>query len=105
MNNFKPQLIKGILKSIIEQLKKKTAFEDNEIIEAWNKAVGKKIKLHTKLISFKKHDLIVNTESSSWLFELQTNHKGKILKSLKKTLGEDKIKDIRFKVGEIKNTI
>lgn len=99
-NNFEPESIRGVLKDVIEQLKKNIVFEEGEITEAWNKSVSKKIKLHTRPIRLKDSSLIVNVESSSWLFELQTKHKNKILKKLKGCLGEDKIKDIKLKIGE-----
>ena len=47
--------------------------------------------------------LMVSVESSGWLFELQTKHKNKILKKLKSHLGEDRVKDVKFKIGETRD--
>ena len=102
-SSFKPEPIGDILKNVIKQLEKNIFFENNEVVKTWNKFVSKKIKLHTKPIGIRSSRLIVNVDSSNWLFELQTKHRGKILKKIKKHLGEDKIKDIKFKIGEIKN--
>lgn len=99
-NNFKPELIGRVLKNVVEQLRKNAVFEEDEIAKAWNKAVGKKIKLHTKPTRLTGTSLMVNVESSSWLFELQTKHKSEILKKLKSYLGENRVKDVKFKIGE-----
>lgn len=103
MNKTKPEPIANILKDVFVCLEKNLTGEDKDVFKAWDKIAGRRIKMHTRLAGFKNDKLIINTESSCWLFELKTKHKERLLKRLKKEVGRDKIKDIKFNIGEIRN--
>ena len=103
MSKHKPEPIKNTVQDIIKQLKKKGLVEEDDIIKRWKKAAGKKINAHTKPVIIKDSVLIVNVESSGWLFELQTKYKNKLLKKIKKNTKRPKIENIRFRLGEIKD--
>jgi predicted nucleic acid-binding Zn ribbon protein len=89
----------SILKKVIKKLKK-TGVTEEDLHRAWLAAVGKKAVKHTKPRTLRKLRLVVNIDSSTWLYEL-TLKKKDILKKLEEELGAKKIKDIRFRIGEI----
>jgi predicted nucleic acid-binding Zn ribbon protein len=91
--------LKSVLKGIIKDLGKKRLTEE-EIKKAWGSAVGKKAASHTKPVSLKKARLVVNVDRSAWLYEL-TLKKREILEKLQAKLEAKKIKEIRFRIGEV----
>ena len=96
----KTERIDGVVKSVMEGLDRHSnpAAEDIEAI--WRGVSGKKAASHTKPASLRKKCLVVNVDGSSWLYEL-TLRKGELLKNLKKKLGNDKIKTLQFRIGEL----
>jgi predicted nucleic acid-binding Zn ribbon protein len=65
---------------------------------AWREAVGAKLAVDTRPGNVKRGVLEVLVRNSSALQELAFL-KGKIVKSLAKTIPEQKIRDLRFRVG------
>jgi predicted nucleic acid-binding Zn ribbon protein len=96
----KPERINSVVKSIIEKLDKKSNLTSDEIEKIWKETAREKASLHTKPTSFRKKRLVINVDSSSWLYEL-TLRKNELLASLKKRLGEDKIEELQFRIGEL----
>ena len=91
----------GIVKNIISDIGPKGRLTEEEIIGAWKAVVGKRASCHARPTSLKKASLIVNVDGSSWLYEL-TLRKKEILKKLGDRLRDRKVKDIRFRIGELK---
>ena len=89
----------SILKGVISGLSKKKLAEDR-LRRAWRSAVGKKGASHTRLAAVRKSKLIVNVNDSGWLYEL-TLKKKKLIKKLEEKIEGKKIKDIRFRIGDI----
>jgi predicted nucleic acid-binding Zn ribbon protein len=89
-----------LLKKVVSELGKKKLSEE-ALGKAWRSAVGRKAARHTRLVSLKKANLIVNVDSSSWLFELSLKKRALIKKVSQKARGK-KIKDIRLRIGDIK---
>jgi len=96
----KPERIDSIVKSIIEKLDKKSNPSSTDIERVWKEVAGEKISSHTKPASLRKKKLIINVDSSSWLYEL-TLKKNEFLANLKRGLGEDKIEQLQFRIGEL----
>jgi len=92
--------IDGVIKSIIEKLDKQPNPTSDEIEKIWKEIVGNKAFPHTKPVSLRKKRLVINVDSSSWLYEL-TLRKNEILDKLKKGLGKDKIEELQFRIGEL----
>ena len=92
--------IDGVVKSIIKKLDKQSRLTSDDVEKAWKKIVGKKAASHTKPASLRKKQLVVNVDGSSWLYEL-TLKKAELLTELKKKLGEDRIEELRFRIGEL----
>lgn len=93
--------LEGVLKNIIKNLDGKNRPSEEDLMDAWECAVGKRAASHSKPVAFKGAGLVVNVDGSSWLYEL-TTRKREILKSLgEKITAKKKIKDIRFRIGEV----
>ena len=91
--------VKDILKNVLADLKKKQKDVDFEkVSKAWERAVGPKAFLHTKIVHLTKELIRVNVDNSSRLFDLNLK-KEQIKRELKKSLGID---DVRLKLGDIK---
>lgn len=93
--------LEGLVKNIIKNLGGKNKLGEEEILKAWEKAVGRKAAAHSAPASFKKSGLVITVDGSGWLYELTTK-KREILKKLEAKLNNKKIKDIRFRIGEVK---
>ncbi len=96
----KPEEIGLIISQVIKKLDTKTHGSIEEIVQAWQNAVEAKAISHTKPVAIKKNILTIEVDSSTWLYFLSLKKKN-ILESMKKILGKGKIKDIRFRIGEI----
>lgn len=93
--------LEGLVRGIITDLGKKGRLSEEDMLCAWKDAVGEAASKHARPASFKGSSLIVNVDGSSWLYELTTKKK-EILKKLEGRLAGNKLKDIRFRIGEIK---
>ena len=101
MRKDDPRPLQDVLKGLIRGLRAKEGFTKEEIQRKWKLAVGKRAALHTRPVSLRRAVLSVNVDRSSWLYEL-TVKKREILKKLEGRFKKKKIKDIRFRIGEIK---
>ncbi|MDD5422208.1 MAG: DUF721 domain-containing protein [Candidatus Omnitrophica bacterium] len=93
--------IEDILKRVIKTLGPEKRLSEEDIIEIWKEAAGEAGASHSRPVSLRKSNMIVNVDGSSWLYELTTK-KREILKKLEGRLKGKKLKDIRFRIGEIK---
>jgi len=91
--------LEDILKNVIEKMGKKRPSEE-EIGDAWVEAAGNAAARHSRPVGLKKSVLVVNVDGSGWLYELSTA-KREILSKLDVSVKKKKIKDIRFRIGEI----
>ena len=66
----------------------------------WEKVVGKNVFKYTRPVTLKSGRLVVNVSDSSRLYEL-TLKRRELIKDINKHLKKKKIKEIRFKIGEI----
>ena len=92
-----PVPIAEIIAAVSRGLGEESATQE-KIFSLWQRVVGKKRTLHTKVSTFEQGTLTVLVDSSSALYELSLE-KETMLKKLRRELGEDKIKDIRFQTG------
>ncbi len=96
----KPEDIGHIISQVIKKLDTKTHGQKEKITQAWQNAIEPKAISHTRPIAIKKNILTVEVDSSTWLYFLSLKKKN-ILENMKKTIGKNKIEDIRFRMGEI----
>ena len=87
------------IKTIIEEFISKNALSDGidtaRIQENWSSIMGKNISAYTKEVSLQQDVLIVKLSSSVLRQELSYG-KEKIVEMINKSLGGNKIQDIRF---------
>ena len=95
--------LNGLLKNVIKRLSGAERFGEEEMASAWEYAAGSGAAKHSRPVSFKKATVIINVDSSGWLYEL-TIQKKKILERLGEKLKGKKIKEIRFRIGEIRES-
>ncbi len=93
--------LEGLVKSIIGNFGGKDKLTEEEIRSAWSLVVGKKAAKHSRPRSFSDARLIVHVDDSSWLYELTTRKKH-ILSSLSSELKGKKLKDITFRIGDLR---
>jgi hypothetical protein len=95
------ETIKATVNNIIKDLlaKKDDALKVGGAEGFFKNALTKKELGHIKFNYFRKGILSVNVDSSPWLYKLSLQ-KAKLLLKLQK--GISNIKDIRFRIGEIK---
>jgi predicted nucleic acid-binding Zn ribbon protein len=91
--------IGDVTKNIIGKLAKNRCEKEKKILGAWRQAAGERYCEHTQPVSLRRKELVVNVESSGWLYDL-TMRKQEISEKLKKRLKDDFGK-VRFRIGEI----
>ena len=91
--------IKDVLKIVFEKIESGKTYTREDVEECWGKIIGEIGFKHSRPVVFKKGVLTVSVDSSVWMQELSMK-KRKILKSLQKELGKDRISDIQLKIGE-----
>lgn len=100
MRERKPEPLGILLKHVVSGLGRKRLTQDR-VRRAWKAVVGKRAKAHTLPVSLKKGTLSINVDSSAWLYEL-TLKRREILKKLDSKIKGNKIRLIRFRIGEVK---
>ena len=93
--------LEGLVKSIIGNFAGKEKLTEEEIRSAWSLVVGEKAAKHSRPRAFTEARLIVHVDDSSWLYELTTRKKY-ILNNLSAELKGKRLKDITFRMGELK---
>ena len=98
---MRPRRIRRILNATLRKLGLEKRIKECAILSFWNDAVGENIALHTKPLKVYDGRMTVLVESSSWTQEL-TFLKSGIMERLNSTIGKKVIKDIYFKIGNVK---
>lgn len=93
--------LEGVLKDIIGSLGGKGKFTQEDLQAAWEAVVGAKAAKHSRPRSLKGSRVIINVDDSSWLYELSIQKK-EILKKLASELKSKRMKDITFRIGELR---
>ncbi len=101
MGNPPEKPLEEVLKNIISGVSGKAVATQEDVRAAWENAVGKKAARHSRPRSLASSRLIVNIDDSSWLYELTVRRK-EILKKLGEALKSSRIKDITFRIGDLK---
>lgn len=97
-----PQLISDILPQVLSKMGLAQKVKEAQIVRDWSSVVGEVVSKHCQPVSLDKGYLTVNVDSSPWLNELHRFSKGLILQKLQASLGEKAIRDIKFRIGELK---
>ncbi len=95
-----PVGIESVLNKVIKKIKKEGPGKKEKVISAWRKVVGDKAARHSRPANMKHKVLTVEIDSSTWFYTLNLKKKS-LLERLKKELGEETLKEIRFRMGDI----
>jgi hypothetical protein len=94
------EAIKDTVSQVMQGLMTKKKHSPQDDPQAWlKKALTRLEREHIKFTYFKKGVLYVNVDSSGWLYSLTLKKDG-VLNKLAKH--KRPVKDIRFRIGEIK---
>ena len=96
-----PTPVGEVLKRIFSRRGLIRKMKEMSALGLWKEVVGEKVDRHTHPLSIKKGKLFVNVDSSGWLVQL-TYLKNEIIAEFNKKKGDKAIKDIYFRLGEIK---
>ena len=97
------ETIKGVLDKVWKSLDIERKKEEGNIWQYWRDWIGEEVSKHTQpQFLTPQGKLVVNVDSSVWVDELTKFRKKKILTNLNRHLGQGLIKEIYFRVGELK---
>jgi predicted nucleic acid-binding Zn ribbon protein len=89
-----------VLESILVQYRSDSSGGILHLANVWEKAVGPPISDNAKPFAVKGSLLLVHVSSSAWLHQLQFL-KSDLLEKLNRGLKNERIEDIKFKIGPI----
>lgn len=95
------QTIKEVLPGVLQELQKPEKTKHQRLIRHWMTIAGPKIAPHTKPSLGKREKLFVWVDQSTLAFELNQKYKQVLLKRVQAVLGEENVKSIFFRVGQI----
>ena len=93
--------LEDLVKNIIGNFGGRDKLTEEEIRSAWSLVVGKRAAGHSRPRSFAGSRLIVHVDDSSWLYELTTRKKY-ILNNLSSELKGKRLKEITFRIGDLR---
>lgn len=93
--------LEDVLKNIVGGLSAGGVWTQEDMAAAWEAAVGAKAASHSKVRAIKGARLVVHVDGSGWLYEL-TVRKKEILGKLLSCMKDKKIKDITFRIGDLR---
>ncbi|MFH1984054.1 MAG: DUF721 domain-containing protein [Pseudomonadota bacterium] len=93
-----PTLLAMVLPSVLKGIRKDVDTGLLQVWEIWRTVVGAAIADNAQPAAFKGDMLIVNVANSVWCHHLQFL-KSDVLRQLNQALGQDCIRDIKFKIG------
>jgi predicted nucleic acid-binding Zn ribbon protein len=95
-----PRLLGDILPGVLKKKALHLPMKDRSLIDAWNRAAGPQIGAKAQPDRLRGDVLYVRVATSVWMHELQFM-KQDILAKLNGILGETKVAQIRFFIGEV----
>lgn len=94
--------IKDLLPTVLSSLNTPEKTKRQKLCDSWSAVIGKKYYPITRPSLTPDGKLFVWVEDSSLAFELNTKYRQTILKRAQAILGEEEIKGIYFRVGQLR---
>ena len=94
--------LKPILETLFSRLNEPESQKKADLMDQWPEIIGGYFSKHTKPKFIQGGKIAVLVDDSTMAFELSQRYKPTILKRLQNQFGEEKVKDVRFIVGEIR---
>ena len=92
------EAIKGVLEHLVQDIEKKGPGTKDAVFGAWNKIVGTEGIRYSRPVGLRKQILTIEIDNSVWFYALNLK-KASILKDLSLYLKKEKIKDVKFRMG------
>jgi predicted nucleic acid-binding Zn ribbon protein len=86
-----PQVMKGL------GLEKR--LQESQVFFQWPGIVGTDIARHAQPVALKKGLLFIAVDHPIWLQELSRHHKSTLLQKIQKTIGQQAVRDLVFRIG------
>ena len=99
-NSF-PSSVGEILERVFNKFSIDKKLKEVKALKLWEEVMGEKISRHSLPLFVRKGNLFVRVDSSGWLTQL-TYLKHEIISELNERLGGESIKNIYFRLGEVK---
>jgi len=98
--NKKFTVLSELLETLLDSAQVNRNIDVLRLWDAWEEAVGSEFSKATRPAVFKDNLLIVHVKSAAWLYQLQFQEE-ELRQNLNQYLGENRIGQIRFKIGDI----
>jgi len=92
--------LEGLVKKALTRLAGEGALTEERMRTVWERAAGARAATHSAPVSLRRARLIVNVDTSSWLYEL-TMRRPEIMRRLGGKIGGRAVKTIQFRIGEV----
>ena len=92
--------IGGVLNEVMTGFRRRPEGDLTELWQQWAAAVGPAVAENARPAAVKGRVLTVNVTSSAWMLQLQFL-KADLIARLNRSLGEERVTDIRFRVGPV----
>lgn len=96
----KPVAISGVVGEIIRKLETGRGSQAGALNDSWARVIGRDNVRHARPVELKNGILIIHVDSSIWIHKLSME-KSAVLAKMKSEIGEDVIKDIKLRIGEL----
>lgn len=93
--------IKDLLPAVFRLLENPEAKKRSKLVDSWAAIAGPKIGPHTKPV-LRDKELIVWVDQSALAFEIRQKHLPSLLKRTQAVMGEDAVKKIHIRVGQLR---
>ena len=94
------QILGQILRKALKQRNLSLHLKDQQLAEAWDRAVGTTISAQTRVDRLERDTLFVKVSGPAWMQQLQFV-KSDIQTRLNELLGKESVRNIFFSIGEI----
>ena len=94
--------LKDLVAGVLTELQTPEKTVRQKLIQQWASIAGPKIAQHTRPSLAKDGRLFVWVEQSALAYELSQRYRQTFLKRVQAALGEDVVKAISFRVGELR---
>ena len=94
--------IKDVIPNVLKIFEKEEGSDRNRLWNQWPTIAGPKVAPHTRPSLGQNGQLFVWVDQSTLAFELNQKYGPSLLKRVQAVLGEEKVKTIRFLVGQLR---
>ncbi len=96
------ETIKDILSSLLVELRSPERSAMSRLAQSWPAIAGPRLAAHTKPSLGTNGKMFIWVDQSSLAFEISQKYRQGLLKRLQALLGEEKIKSVHVRVGQLR---